>query len=354
LPQQLIPQPPNNSITMRGIQITSYVSGPLDLRVTTLPDPSPSASQYTIAIHATATNFFDLLQIRGKYQHQPPLPWISGSEFSGEIIAVPKDTSKNKYQMGDRVFGAAQGGYATKVCATESQLKPVPKGWSYFEAAGLFVTMPTSYAGLVSRCGMKKGDWILVHAAAGGVGLAAVQIAKALGATVVATAGSPHKLEVAKKFGADYAVDYRDESWPLRVKDLTPNKRGVDIVYDPVGLIDKSTKCIAWNGRLLIVGYTGGTIERMATNKILLKNISIVGLHWGAYAQNEPELQVEVWDRLFELFEESKVRGTNYTDVEYVGLEKVPEALKALGERGTWGKVVVKVPQEGEEGRPKL
>lgn len=337
---------------MRGIQITKYVSGPLDLRVTDLPDPRPQRDQYTIAIHATATNFFDLLQIRGKYQHQPPLPWISGSEFSGEIVAVPQDSSQRKFQVGDKVFGAAQGGYATKVCAKEEQLRPVPKGWSFFEAAGLFVTMPTSYAGLVTRCNLKAADWVLVHAAAGGVGLAAVQIAKALGATVIATAGSPHKLEVAKRFGADYAVDYRDETWPLKVKDLTPNKRGVDIVYDPVGLIDKSTKCIAWNGRLCIIGYTGGSIEKMATNKILLKNISVIGLHWGAYTQNEPAMIAKVWEELFRLFESRKVVGTNYTDEEYVGLEKVPEALQALGQRGTWGKVVVKVPQE--EGRSKL
>lgn len=333
---------------MRAIQITKYVSGPLDLRVTDLPDPQPQRDQYTVAIHATATNFFDLLQIRGKYQHQPPLPWISGSEFSGEIIAVPQDSSRRKFRVGDKVFGAAQGGYATKVCAKEEQLMPVPKGWSYFEAAGLFVTMPTSYAGLVTRCNMKAGDWVLVHAAAGGVGLAAVQIAKALGATVIATAGSLHKLDVAKRFGADYAVDYREESWPLKVKDLTPNKRGVDIVYDPVGLIDKSTKCIAWNGRLCIIGYTGGSIENMATNKILLKNISVVGLHWGAYTNNEPATIAKVWEELFRLFETRRVTGTNYTDKEYVGLEKVPEALQALGQRGTWGKVVVKVPQEGQ------
>ncbi|KAK3075189.1 hypothetical protein LTR53_001720 [Teratosphaeriaceae sp. CCFEE 6253] len=334
---------------MRGIQIAEYVPGPLDLKVSSLPAPTPNPNQYTIAIHATATNFFDLLQIRGKYQHQPPLPWISGSEFSGVVTAVPS-SGGSKFKVGDAVFGAAQGGYAQHVCATESQLKPVPKGWGFFEAAGLFVTMPTSYAGLVTRCNLKAGDWVLVHAAAGGVGLAAVQIAKALGATVIATAGTAHKLEMAKKFGADYAVDYQQDDWPLQVKKLTPKGRGVDIVYDPVGLVDKSTKCIAWNGRLLVVGFTGGPIEKVATNKMLLKNISVVGLHWGAYALNEPEKIDEVWDRLFELFESRKVTGTNYTDKEYVGLESVPEALEALGSRGTWGKVVVKVPQEGQNG----
>jgi NADPH2:quinone reductase len=310
--------------------------------VTDLPDPTPASDQYTVRIHSTATNFFDLLQIRGKYQHQPTLPWISGSEFSGVITAVPTSKSgSNKYAVGDKVFGAAQGGYAELVCAKEEQLKPVPKGWSFFEAAGLFVTMPTSYAGLVTRANIKAGDWVLVHAAAGGVGLAAVQIAKAFGATVVATAGTQHKLEVAKRFGAD-------QDWPMQVKNLTPGKKGVDIVYDPVGLIDKSTKCIAWNGRLVVIGFVGGTIEKVAMNKLLLKNIAVIGLHWGAYAINEPEAQQVVWDGLFELMEAKKIRGTNYEDKEYVGLEKVGEALQALGARDTWGKVVVKVPQEGQ------
>jgi NADPH2:quinone reductase len=189
---------------------------------------------------------------------------------------------------------------------------------------------------------------VLVHAAAGGVGLAAVQIAKAFGATVIATAGSQHKLEVAKRFGADHAINYRDGSWPEQVKALTPNGRGVDIVYDPVGLITLSTKCIAWNGRLLVVGFVGGEIEKVATNRILLKNIAVVGIHWGMYAKFEPETVEVVWDGLFELMRQGKFRGTCYTDKEYVGLESVPAALKALGARDTWGKVVVKVPQDGQ------
>ncbi|KAK5130191.1 hypothetical protein LTR08_002400 [Meristemomyces frigidus] len=341
---------------MRGIQIREYVSGPLDLKVTDLDFPVPNPDQYTIAIRATATNFFDLLQIRGKYQLQPPLPWTSGSEFSGVVTAVPsapspKNNGQYKFKVGDKVFGAAQGGYAQHVCAKEQQLKPVPRGWDFFESAGLFVTWPTSYAGLVTRCNLQAGDWVLVHAAAGGVGLAAVQIAKALGATVVATAGTPHKLDVARRFGADHCVDYRDDTWPQKVKALTPKGRGVDIVYDPVGLIDKSTKCIRWNGRLCVVGFTGGPIEKVATNKMLLKNISVVGLHWGAYALNEPEKVDEVWGELFKLFEARTVVGTNYTDKEYVGLETVPEALKALGDRATWGKVVVKVPQQEEQAK---
>lgn len=129
--------------------------------MTDLPDPVPQPNEYLIAIRASATNFFDLLQIRGKYQHQPPLPWVSGSEFSGIVLQTPSQLpggAKPKYNVGDKIFGASQGGYATKVTATEERLRPMPKGWSFFDAAGLFVTAPTSYAGLVTRAGIKKGE----------------------------------------------------------------------------------------------------------------------------------------------------------------------------------------------------
>lgn len=170
-------------------------------------------------------------------------------------------------------------------------------------------------------------------------------MAKAFGATVIATAGTARKLEVAKSFGADHVVDYRDPTWPEQVKALTPKGRGVDIVYDPVGMVDKSTKCIAWNGRILVVGFAAGNIEKVAMNKVLLKNISLVGIHWGRYAVNERETEVKVWEGIMRLVKEGKFRGTEFTDREFVGLESIPEALKALGSRGTWGKVVVKIPQ---------
>jgi len=181
------------------------------------------------------------------------------------VLQVPGKLPGNKqpkFKVGDKVFGASQGAYATKTTATEESLRPIPRGWAYMDAAGLFVTAPTSYAALVTRAGIKKGmirsnsytligsltsyllgDYVLVHAAAGGVGLAAVQIAKAFGATVIATAGTKHKLDVARSFGADHAVDYKQKNWTDEVKKLTPRGKGVDIVYDPVGKISESMKC---------------------------------------------------------------------------------------------------------------
>ncbi|EMF14071.1 quinone oxidoreductase [Sphaerulina musiva SO2202] len=335
---------------MKAIQIQEYVPGPLSLRVTSIPDPIPTADQYLIAIKACATNFFDLLQIRGKYQHQPPLPWTSGAEFSGIILSCPSSSSSPKFRPGDPVFGSSQGSYAQLICCTESQIQPLPSGWNFLDAAGLFVTMPTSYAALITRANLQAGEWVLVHAAAGGVGLAAVQIAKARGATVIATAGTKEKLEIAKRFGADFGVCYREnEDWTKEVLKLRP--RGVDVVFDPVGLISPSQKCIAWNGRLLVVGFAGGPIEKIATNRILLKNISVVGIHWGAYAKFEPQRIEEVWRELLKLMEnKEKIRPTNFTDKVYRGLEDVPKALEALGGRETWGKVVVDLP-EGRESR---
>ena len=216
------------------------------------------------------------------------------------------------------------------------------------DAAGLMVTAPTAYAGLVTRAGVKRGDWVLVHAAAGGVGLAAVQVAKAFGATVIATAGTARKLEVARSYGADYGVDYSADGWEAKVKKLTPAGKGVDVVFDPVGMVEKSMRCVAWNGRILVIGFAAGTIEKVAMNRVLLKNVSLVGLHWGMYLAEEPGTVAEVWKGLFELMEGGRFRGTVYGDKTYTGLERVGEALEALGRRETWGKVVVKVPQEGE------
>lgn len=150
-------------------KLTRTLKGPEDLKVTDLPDPVPKPDQYLISIHASATNFFDLLQIRGKYQHQPKLPWVSGMEFSGVVLSVPKSLPNGRkpfFKEGDKVFGASQGGYATKVCAEEEKLYPMPKGWSFFESAGLFVTAPTSYAGLVNRAGVKKGIFTPIRFAA--------------------------------------------------------------------------------------------------------------------------------------------------------------------------------------------
>ena len=183
-----------------------------------------------------------------------------------------------------------------------------------------------------------------------------MQVAKALGATVIATAGTARKREVCRNFGADYVVDYREQEWPSSVLEICGRERsgngrqGVDVVYDPVGMIAPSMKCVAWNARLLVIGFAGGQIEKLALNRVLLKNVSVVGLHWGMYASKEAGTVGEVWEGIFRLIAEGKFGGIAYRDRVFDGLASVPEALTALGGRETWGKVVVTVPEaEGEE-----
>lgn len=247
---------------MKAIQISQVVSGPEELKVTTFPTPGPHPDKYLIKIRACGANFFDILQIQGKYQHQPALPWLAGMEFAGVVIATPtssKSTSgtvassldgtvntrtSHQFKVGDRVFGASQGAYATHILAAEESIFPVPEGWSFADASGVHVTTPTAYGALVTRAKTQPGEWVLVHAGAGGVGLSAVQVAKALGATVIATAGTARKRQVCLDFGADYVVDYRQKDWPQQIialceKHRTGNgKAGVDVVYDPVGKSD--------------------------------------------------------------------------------------------------------------------
>lgn len=365
---------------MRAVKVSQYVSGPHELKATSEPTPSPHPTKYLIKIHAAGTNFFDLLQIQGKYQHQPPLPWISGAEFAGVVVATPtsekstgnkvvssfdgtiNSSTGHRFKVGDRIFGSSQGAYATHILAPEENLLPIPAGWSFEDAAGLYVTMPTAYGGLIVRGRTKPGEWVLIHAGAGGVGLSAVMVAKAVGATVIATAGTERKRQICLDYGADYVIDYRDKNWPQKVIELCKKHRtgngtaGVDVVYDPVGMIDPSIKCIAWNGRLVVIGFAGGNIEKLALNRVLLKNISVVGLHWGRYVFMEPETLHTTWQGIFEMINKGQIRGITYTDKKYVGLDSLPAALTALGSRDTWGKVAITIPDDEEikGGRSKL
>jgi len=339
---------------MKGYVIDAYVKSVDELPAKyseNAPEPKPGQNEVLVDVFTSALNFFDILQVQGKYQHQPPFAWIPGSEFSGCISASSPIPKGCPFIPGKtRVFGAAQGAFAEKIKVDWRNLLVVPEGMSYDAASTLFVTYPTSYAALVIRAQLKKDEWCLVHAAAGGVGLCAVQIAKAIGAKVIATAGSAEKLEVAKKHGgADYVLDYRQDGWQKKVLELTGGK-GVNVIYDPVGMILPSLKCIAWNGRALVVGFAAGTIEKIPMNLVLLKNISIVGIHWGAYTRNEQERIPEVWAALLQLVREGRLRPVVFEQI-YQGLESLPKGLKALANRETWGKAVLRIRSEDAHGR---
>ncbi|KAI9490512.1 NAD(P)-binding protein [Zychaea mexicana] len=321
---------------MKAYVVNQWLKGPEDLVLSTnVPEPEPKQGELQIEVKAIGLNFFDTLMIQGRYQIKPPFPFVPGGEFAG----VVKKSTVSQYKAGDRVFGSGFS-FAEVITVEASKVLPIPKNFSFEQAAGLYITWPTSYAALVLRAQLKAGEYCLVHAAAGGVGIAAVQIAKAIGAKVIATAGSTDKLEIAKKFGADYAVNYRDKDWTEQVKKIT-NGHGADVVYDPVGLIEQSTKCTAWNGRILVVGFAKGTFEKLPTNRVLLKNISIVGIHWGAYTKNEPESIPKVWEGLFGLFESGRVQPALYHKV--YNLANLPQGMDAINNRETYAKVVATV-----------
>ena len=202
----------------------------------------------------------------GKYQNQPPFPFTLGAEFAGTVISTPPSSG---YVLGDRVFGSCQGAYAEKAIGEVRMLHRIPKGWSFRDAAGLSITAPTSYAALVLRAKIQSGEICLIHAAAGGVSLTAVQIAKAYGAIVIATC-SPGKFEVAKRFGADYCVDYTRKGWIDEVKGICKSLKrgGVDVVYDSVGKVEESLRVVGWGARILVIGFAGGKIEKVTMNRV--------------------------------------------------------------------------------------
>jgi NADPH2:quinone reductase len=322
---------------MRAVVVDRWQE-PKDLAVREVPEPEPRAGQVVLDVRAAGCNFFDILLVQGKYQMKPPFPFTPGAEVAGTVRALGPGVSG--FSVGDRVFaGLALGAFAERVAVPVSALHRMPDAMSFPEAAAFPVVYPTSYAALVLRANLKRGETLLVHAAAGGVGVAAVQIGKALGARVIATAGGADKLDVARRAGADLAIDYSSGDWVEEVKRATGG-RGADVIYDPVGgdVFEGSMKCIAWNGRLLVIGFAGGTIPEVKANRILLKNISVVGLHWGAYATNEPARVPEVFAGLARLYDAGHVRPLIFGTYR---LDEVSKALEALGSRGTWGKVVI-------------
>jgi NADPH2:quinone reductase len=322
---------------MRAVVVDRLME-PSELRVSEVDAPKLWPGTVAVDVRAAGCNFFDILMCQGKYQVKPPFPFTPGAEAAGVVAEAAGDVKG--LAVGDRVLlSTPLGAFAERVVVSPRAVWKMPAKMSFEEGASFPIVYPTSYAALVYRAQLRPGETLLVHAAAGGVGIAAVQIGKALGARVIATAGSDDKLEVARAAGADVLIDYQRESFVERVKDATGGK-GADVIYDPVGgdIFDQSLKAIAWSGRLLVIGFASGRIPEVKANRILLKNISVVGLHWGAYAQHEPARIPETFDALFRLYEEGKIKPVIFKTYP---LEELPAALAALGGRKTYGKVVV-------------
>jgi NADPH2:quinone reductase len=322
---------------MRAIVVDRWMD-PSELRVGEIEAPPLRAGTLEIEVRAAGCNFFDLLIAKGEYQVKPPFPFVPGGEVAGVVRAI--GAGVEGFAVGDRVLSApGLGGFAEFVVAPASGCFELPAAMSFEEGAALPIIYPTSYMALVFRADLQPGEDLLVHAAAGGVGLAAVQIGKALGARVIATAGGAEKLAIARQSGADDTIDYREEDFTARVLELTDGK-GADVIYDSVGgdTFEKSLKCIAWNGRLLVIGFASGTIPSVKANRILLKNIAVTGLNWGGYALKEPQKLERTMYALLELYAAGKIRPVIYKTYP---LEELPAALAALGGRRSYGKVVV-------------
>src|SRR5688572_22243602 len=296
---------------MRAVVVDRWME-PSELAVRDVPDPEAGPGMLGIDVRAAGCNFFDILMAKGQYQVKPPFPFVPGAELAGVVNAVGPDV--RGFKPGDRVFAAVPlGAFAERAAIPARAAMRMPDGMSFEEGAAFPIVYPTSYAGLVFRAALRPGENLLVHAAAGGVGIAAVQIGKAVGARVIATAGGAEKLEIAKRAGADVAIDYQSGDWVDAVKKATDG-RGADVIYDSVGgdVTDGSLKCIAWNGRLLVIGFASGRIPEVKLNRVLLKNISLVGLHWGAHAMYEPARIGETFDALFGLLAAGKIRPLVY------------------------------------------
>jgi NADPH2:quinone reductase len=322
---------------MRAVVVDRWME-PSELEVREVPEPVLRPGALLIEVHAAGCNFFDILMVQGRYQVKPAFPFIPGAEIGGVVREV--GAGVRGFSVGDRVLATSGlGGFAELALAPANACYPLPERMSFAEGAAFPIIYPTSYAGLVYRAALQPKEDLLVHAAAGGVGIAAVQIGKALGARVIATAGDPEKLEIARREGADELIDYTQEDFVPRVMELTGGK-GADVIYDSVGgeVFEKSMKCIAWNGRLLVIGFASGKIPSVQANRILLKNIAVTGLHWGAHATKEPEKIPRTFEALFALYRAGHVRPVIFASHP---LEELPAALEALASRKTYGKVII-------------
>lgn len=321
---------------MRSWQVVQ-TGEPEGMQLAEIAEPRPDAETCLVRVEAAALNFSDLLMIRGAYQVKPPLPFAPGQEIAGTVISAPAGSG---FAAGDRIASKVMwGGFAEHAAVRADMLIRVPDAMSAAEAAALPVVYPTAHIALMCHGGLKSGDTVLVHAAAGGVGLAAVQIAHAKGARVIATAGGEEKLALARDHGADVAIDYRDDRWIDKVRAATGGS-GADLIFDPVGgaVTENSLRCIAWGGRLLIVGFASGAIPAINAARLLIKNASAVGVYWSH--ERDGPLVAETVEDLLAMYETGGIKpliGARYA------FEAAPRALRDLEARKTTGKVVLEV-----------
>jgi NADPH2:quinone reductase len=305
-----------------------------------IASPEAKKNEVLLEVHAAGVNFPDTLIIEGKYQFKPPFPFSPGGEAAGVITAVGEKVSH--LQVGDRVMAlTGWGSFAEAVAVPGYNVMPIPASMDFASAAAFGMTYGTSMHALKQRANLQPGETLLVLGASGGVGLAAVEIGKAMGAKVIAAASSAEKLAVAKAAGADELINYSDSNLKDEVKRLTGGQ-GADVIYDPVGgdLFDAAIRSIAWNGRLLVVGFASGRIPELPVNLALLKGAAVVGVFWGSFAQRQPQDNASNFQQLFAWHAEGKLKPLVS---QTFPLAQTAEAINTLGQRKAVGKVVVQV-----------
>ncbi|MFT4287203.1 NADPH:quinone oxidoreductase family protein [Nocardioides sp.] len=324
---------------MRAWQVAELGEPAQVMKLVELPDPEPGPAQLLVRVLASPANFPDALMCRGLYQVRPELPFTPGVELCGEVVALGADVTG--FAVGDRVLGSGDlrhGGFGELALMDLATTFPAPASLDDAQAASLYIGYQTGWFGLHRRAQLRPGETLLVHAAAGGVGSAAIQLGKAAGARVIGVVGGPEKAEVARRLGADVVVDRRTEDFVAVVKAETGG-RGADVIYDPVGgeTYQRSTKCIAFEGRILVIGFAGGEIQSAALNHALIKNYSIVGLHWGLYNQYDPAAVRECHQALTELADQGLIAPLVS---ERLPLGQVADGVQRLADGVTVGRVV--------------
>ena len=303
-----------------------------------LPTPEPKAGEVRVAIRAASLNFPDLLIVQNKYQMKPPLPFVPGSEYAGVVDAIGDGVSHLK--VGDPVaaFGGT-GGFGTHAVVNVALVMPLPAGFAFDDAAAFILTYGTTHHALLDRAGLKAGETLLVLGAAGGVGTAAIQIAKTIGARVIAAASSDEKCALCREIGADATINYASGSIRDELKTLTDGK-GPDVIYDPVGgdLAEPVFRSIAWRGRYLIVGFAQGAIPSLPLNLALLKGASLVGVFWGEFARREPRANEKALAELAQWYAQGKVKPVIDSRLP---MQELPAAYARMGSRQVRGKLVM-------------
>ncbi len=323
---------------MHAWQFNEYGKFDTVLKWVERSSPTVGDGQALVKTTAVSLNFPDLLIIQGLYQHKAALPAVPGVEAVGTVVEVG---TGSKFEVGQRVagFNHSGGTLADFFLVNNDCAWRVPDHVTDTQAAALSVTYGTSYFGLKHRGQIEAGEVLLVLGASGGVGTAAVQLGKAFGATVIAAAGSAEKLSVCTKLGADHVINYREEDIVERVKALTDG-RGADVIYDPIGgdLFDQVKRCINWEGRIVIIGFASGRIPEIECNRLLLKNMSVVGLAWGQYLQRNPKKAEACQLHLYELLADGKIDPVIYRELPF---EQTLEGLRLMDSRELYGKIVI-------------